>query len=435
MQRLVGRAWDEAKTPLYRNAFFIMSSSVIGSALGFFFWLVVYRSFRPDDVAVAVALFQTTTFVSTLGLFGLGVGLIRFLPAEENKVHLVNACLTIGGIASLIAAAVFIVGIDVWANKLDFILSTPIYWIAILATTTALAFAPIIDQTGFAMRRADLITWRTLIFALLKIPFALVFATIVATNGRLGVFMALAIPMTIAVGVEGLYFLPRVLPGFRPRPTTNFEGIRPMVHFSLGNYAASAIGASAGMLLPLMVLQVLTKDDVNFFYIASVVAAILSIIPGAAFTSFYAEASQKNANRHLDERRAILLSLVLLIPGILVMWVFARFMLELFGDPKFADGAIGPLRILVFAAIPSFLNAIYGTRVRVRKRTGPLIVGTVISSAVTFGLGYPLLLSDGINGLAIAVTLAQVASVPYYYVVARRSFKGEEAPPAAPVEI
>ncbi len=435
MQRLVGRAWDEAKTPLYRNAFFIMSASVIGSALGFFFWLVVYRYFDSDDVAVAVALFQTTTFVSSLGLFGLGIGLIRFLPEEEHKVHLVNACLTIVGIASLLAAAIFIVGIDFWANKLDFILSTPLYWIAILVTSMALAFAPILDQTGYAMRRADLITWRTVIFALLKIPFALVFAAIAITNGRLGVFMALAIPMTIAVGLEGLYFLPRVLAGFRPRPTSNFEGVRPMVHFSLGNYAANAIGASAGMLLPLMILQVVTTDAVNFFYIASVVAGILGIIPGAAFTSFYAEASQKNANRHSDERRAILLSLGLLVPGIIVMWVFARFMLELFGDPKFADGAIGPLRILVFAAIPTFLNAIYGTRVRVRKQTRPLIVGTVISAAVTFGLGYPLLLSNGINGLAIAVTLAQVASVPYYYFVARRSFKGEEVPPAAPVEI
>ena len=31
MQRLVGRAWDEAKSPLYRNAFYIMLASLIGS--------------------------------------------------------------------------------------------------------------------------------------------------------------------------------------------------------------------------------------------------------------------------------------------------------------------------------------------------------------------------------------------------------------------
>ncbi len=436
MMQFVGRAWDQAMTPLYRNAFYIMASSVIASALGFFFLFIVYRYFDSDDIAVAVALFQTMTFVGTLGLFGLNVGLIRFLPEADRKVHLVNACLTIAGVASLVSAVVFIVGINFWANKLNFIWTTPIYWVAILIAAMALAFAPILDQTGYAMRRADVITWRTLVFSVLKIPFAVVFAAIAITNGRLGIFMALTIPATIAVGFEGLYLLPRVLPGFRPRPTRDFEGIRPMLPFSLGNYAAGVIGASAGMLLPLMILEVVTKDAVNFFYIASVVAGMLSIIPGAVFTSFYAEASQKNANRHADERRAILLSLVLLLPAIVVIWIFAGLMLELFGgNLKFADGAIGPLRILVFAAIPIFLNSIYSTRVRVRKRTLPLIVGTVISSAATFGLGYPLLLSNGIIGLAIAVTVAQGAVVPYYYLVARHSFKGEEVPPSAPVEM
>ena len=43
MRRLAGQAWTLATAPLYRNAFMIMLSSVLGSGLGFFFWLVVAR--------------------------------------------------------------------------------------------------------------------------------------------------------------------------------------------------------------------------------------------------------------------------------------------------------------------------------------------------------------------------------------------------------
>src|SRR5439155_738867 len=43
MVQLVGRGWDQVKSPLYRNAIFIMLTSVIGSGLGFFFWLIVAR--------------------------------------------------------------------------------------------------------------------------------------------------------------------------------------------------------------------------------------------------------------------------------------------------------------------------------------------------------------------------------------------------------
>jgi O-antigen/teichoic acid export membrane protein len=149
-------------------------------------------------------------------------------------------------------------------------------------------------------------------------------------------------------------------------------------------------------------------------------------------SSFYAEASQKNANRHADERKAILLSLALLIPGIAVLWVFSRDMLTWFGDPAYAAGAVGALRILIFGSIPAFLNSILLTRVRIRKKSAPLIVASTITTAVILGLGVILLQTNGIEGLALASVLGGAAATPYYYAVARKSFKEEPAPPVEP---
>jgi len=174
-------------------------------------------------------------------------------------------------------------------------------------------------------------------------------------------------------------------------------------------------------------------SNAAYFYIALVVVSLLYIIPGAAFTSFYAEASHENVDRRRGERQAIALSVSLLLPAIALLWIFSDPMLRLFGggSPAYADNAVTPLRIMTFASIPVFLNGILGTRVRVRKRTLPLIVSAIIVSSITLGLGWFLLQNPdlGIDGLAYAYVIGQVAATPYLYFEARQSY---EAVPSEP---
>ena len=421
--------------PLYRNAFLIMLSSVIGSGLGFFFWLAVGNTYATTDVGYAVALIQTLTFLATLAHLGMGTAIIRFLPESEDKVALINTAATIVGSGSLLLAGVFIVGVRIFAPDLAFIQANVLYPIVILAATLAIALPAIYDQASYALRRAEAITWRTFILSLAKIPLVIGFALFAETQGRIGVFMALALSFVAGVLVEALILMPRFLPGFRPRPRLALGHLRPMFRFSLGNYAAGSIGSAGALLLPILILNVVganSASSVAYYYIASVVAGLLGIIPSGVFTSFYAEASQKGADRHADERRAIALSLGLLAPAIAVLWIFSRLMLTWFGNPAYAAGAVGTLRILIFGSIPAFLNSILTTRIKIRKRSAPLIVGSLIATTVTLTLGVALLLSNGIEGLAVGAVLGPAAATPYYLVVARKSFKEEAEPPVEP---
>ncbi len=437
MAGIVDRAWGEVKSPLYRNALYIMSASIIGSALGFFFLVIATRFYRETDVGYAAALFQTVSFLAALAHLGLGTAIVRYLPENKEKTPLVNTCLTIVGTASVVLSVVFILGVQVWAPSLDFIWQNfPVYPIAIVIAALAVALPAVLDQAGYAMRHAEVLTWRTLTLSSLKIP--LVFFMPLFFIGRLGVFLALALSAGVAVVVEALVLLPRVLPGYRPTPHLGFHRIRPMFRFSIGNYVANSIVAAGSLTLTLMILNVLGSigaKEAAFFYVAQIVAGLLYIIPTATFTSFFAEASQKGASRHRDERRAIGLTLLLLLPAIAVFWVFAEPVLTLFGSGTYADGAVLPLRILVLAAIPVVANNVLGTRIKVRKRSAPLIVGSAIMSTVTLALGFVLLSSNGIDGLAAAVVIGQTAPVPYYYLVARRSFQGEPAEPLEPKPI
>src|SRR5438046_8081813 len=94
---LVRRGWDQVKSPLFRNAIFIMLTSVISSGLGFFFWLIVANKYAKEDLGAAVTLFQTLGFIGALGNLGIGIGLIRYMGETEDKGQMINAGLTLSG--------------------------------------------------------------------------------------------------------------------------------------------------------------------------------------------------------------------------------------------------------------------------------------------------------------------------------------------------
>src|SRR5207247_8307410 len=204
------RGFDQVKTPLYRNAFFIMLTSVIGQGLGFFFWIVLTNRYQTVDIGAAIALFATLSFLASLGLLGQGTGLVRYLPEAEDKGALVNTALTVTGLLCLGLSVIFlVVGVPVLLPELSFVLRDPLYVLTIVVCTVTLGVAPILDQASIAVRRADLQTWRYPIFAVLKIPFAFVIASVL--SGRAGVFLSLTLAWTVSVLVVGFALIPHAV--------------------------------------------------------------------------------------------------------------------------------------------------------------------------------------------------------------------------------
>lgn len=431
--RLVGRTWTGVKSPLYRNAFFIMLTGVITTGFGFLFWVVVTNLYAKEDVGVAVLLFQSLFFLGTLGNLGLGVGLIRYMPESENKPSMVNLALTLTGIVSLGLGLAFLVILQVVLPDLAFVLTNPYYMLAIVVTTIVLGLAPILDHAAIAVRRAEIGTWRDTIYSTLKIPLAALLFLVLP--GRAGIFLSLAIAFLVAIVIQGFFLLPRAIAGFVPRPDVRMNRIRPLIRFSFGNFAAASI-AGAGYLLPSpLIYAVLGPNsgpaNVAYFYVALIVANLLYIIPFATSTSLLAEASQRDTDRRRGERQTVLLTIGLLIPAIAAMWFFSPLLLRLFGNPAFEQEAVTPLRILAFASIPFFLNGFLGTRIRFRKRTLPLVISAAITTGITLGLGWVLLQRPdlGIVGLAYAYVVGHMAATPYLLYAARGAYEATREEP------
>ena len=447
MVRFVGRAWDQVKSPLYRNAFYLMLAYVVGQALGLAFWVVAYRFYSSNDAGYAIAMINTLTFLAGVATLGMPVALIRFLPETDNPTALLNSVATVSGAIVLVMSLVFIVGLPVWAPGLVVQFWRPEYVPIVVLTAVAYTFGPVLDQAAVAARRADLYFWRIVIFSVTKIPLPVVFALWLGDAllriRVLGIFMSWSIAFGASVLVAAFVFLPRVIQGYRPRPRFSRKRLRPMFTFSIGNWAAAVIGSAGSLLLPLVIINTLRpttiggvpitpSDSTAVYYAATVVAGSLAAIPAATMTSLYAEASQRNAARRQDERRAIGLSLALLVPGVVALWFLADPLLRILFDlkPELADLGGPALQILGLAAIPVFLNTVFGTRVRIRKQVAPLIISSAIMTATTLVLGYLFLVWFGLIGLAWAFVIGNVAPTPYLFLAAGKPLEEEAIEPA-----
>jgi len=447
MVRFVGKAWDQVKSPLYRNAFYLMLAYVVGQALGLAFWVVAYRFYFSNDAGYAIAMINTLTFLAGVATLGMPVALIRFLPDTDNPTALVNSVLTVSGAVVFVLSLVFIVGLPLWAPGLVVQFWRPEYVPIVVLTAIAYSFGPVLDQAAVAARRADLYFWRIVIFSATKIPLPVVFALWLGDAllriRVLGIYMSWSIAFGVSVLVAAFVFLPRVIPGYRPRPRFSRKRLRPMFTFSIGNWAAAVIGSAGSLLLPLVIINTLrpatvgsivitSSDSTAVYYAATVVAGSLAAIPAATMTSLYAEASQRNAARRRDERRAIALSVALLVPGVIALWFLADPLLRILFDlrPELADLGGPALQILAFAAIPVFLNTVFGTRVRIRKQVAPLIISSAIGAATTLVLGYLFLVWFGLIGLAWAVVIGNVAPTPYLFLAAGKPIEEEAIEPA-----
>ena len=441
------RGLDQVKTPLYRNAFYIMLAYALGQALGLLFWVVAYRFYTSNDAGFAIAMVNTLTFLAGVATLGMPIALIRFLPESDNPTALTNSVLTVSGVIVFALSLVFIIGLPLWAPGLVVQFWRPEYVPIVVLTGMAYTFGPVLDQAAIAVRRADLYFWRIVIFSVTKIPLPLVFALLLGQTllriRVLGIYLSWSIAFGASVLVAAFVFLPRAIPGYRPRPRYSRSRLRPMFGFSIGNWAAGVIGSAGSLLLPLVIINTLrptsiggtvitSSDSTAVYYAATVVAGSLSAIPAATMTSLYAEASQRNASRRRDERRAIGLSLALLVPGILALWFLADPLLRILFDlrPELADLGTPALQILGLASIPIFLNTIFATRVRIRKQVTPSIVSAAILTATTLILGYAFLTWYSLPGLAWAVVLGNAAATPYLFLAAGKPIEEEAIEPA-----
>lgn len=390
---------------LFNNAFYLMLNSVSTSLLGFVFWNIMARFFVPAEVGIGSALVAATGLIAALSNLGLGAGLIRFMPEiKDRSTQLINSFFTLSGSLALIGSLIYLGGAFYWSPALQFVAQD--LWFLSLFTVFAvfMALSSLVDMALVAGRSARYVFFKNTFSSLVKLPLpVLAFAFM----GGYGIFTGTGIGFVAAILLAWFFFLPSIYKGYFPRPAFKKDLVQRVLPYSFANYLANLLTTAPGFIYPLMVINTLGPEKNAYFYIAWMMAMVLTVIPSGLAQSLFAEGSHDQAKLAQNSRRALAIALALSLPAAGVMILLGGWFLHFFGA-DYAENGTGVIRYLALAVIPQCVNVLYITVNQVKKQVHIIIAQTSVLAIISLGLGYWLLGRVGLNGIGMAYALAHL---------------------------
>jgi O-antigen/teichoic acid export membrane protein len=404
LKRAVRRNGD-----LLSNSGSLLATSVLTSVVGFGYWWVAARLFRPEAVGSVSAAVSAMTLVGTLGMFGMGTLLLSELPRigrsaaepgsgeastggmdlRAGQWRLISACV-------LTAAAVAGLGGIIYELLAWFLnpglraaLGSPLSAVLLLAGMALNAAILVLDEGLVGLLRGRLQLLRNAYFAFGKLillcllpvlPLVVTGTAILATwiGGNL---VSLAL-LSVSLRHKGF--------GGPLRP--DFSLLRGLRRNALDHNLLNLALFLPRTMLPLVVTAVLSTRATAAFYTAWMVLSFLAMIPGNVATTLLAVTSADRTVLRGKMRIALLVSLGIGLPASLLVAVLARPVMVTFGE-SYAAMAAPALSILAltFAAtvIRQLFVAVSRVQGRIRRATGFAVgVGLVELVAAWYGAGH-----------------------------------------------
>lgn len=390
-------------TPLYANSGYLVADVAVSSTLGLTFWVLVARLYSPAQVGLASATVAAIILLARLSHLGFGYGLIRFLPsAREKAITMINSCFTIAGLSSLVAALIFLAGLNLWSPALLYI-RRPGLAVFFVFLTVAYNLFLLVDQTFIARRRAEFVLFKNAAAGATKIAAAVALAFLL---NAFGIFVSWGLAIFVALAVALFWFLPRVQQRHISIPAISKELVNDMLRFSLGNYIAELLWFAPLALFPLMVINTLGAETNAYFYIPWMIAQMLFAIPIAIAYSLFAEGSNNEHLLRANTLKSVKLYLLILVPAGVALFTLSDKVLLLFGS-VYSESNTTLLRILALSVIPVGINYIGLSVMRVKKNTRGVILVSASIAGLALGLGYILMTRAGLLGIGVAWITAQ----------------------------
>ena len=391
------------KDPLRKNSVLLIATQILIALFGFFFWMIAARLYSPEEVGLATALVSAVLLLTAFSRLGIDIGLIRFLPNEENKQGMINTCFTIVGLFAMLLALVFVLGLNFWSPALLFVQENSNYLLLFILFTGMASLVTLLQQGVFVAFRSTEFSLTIQAIAGVR----LLFPVFLVGFGAFGIFASWGLASCISF-VTGILLILKVQPKYRPIPSIKKRIVNDMLRFSAGNYVAESFKELPGFLLPLIIVNVLEPEMGAYFYIAWTISGVLFMIAYATNSSLLAEGSYQPERLRSNVVKAIKLMLLLLIPAILAIIFFGNEILSLGFGEEYAENGFKLLWMLALSGIPLAFNTIYITIKRVQQQVKPIIYIYTFIAFFTVGVGYALMDERELVGIGIAWLLSQI---------------------------
>lgn len=401
------------KDSLIKNSIQLIITNFSSLILGFFFWMVATRLYNPGDIGIISAVLSSMFLISSLSTIGLPTALSFYLPIyPKNADKIINSCLIISIIISIIFSMVFLLMLNILAPELKVALGDLKLSFIFVITTMVTTVSMLMSGMFIAGKRSSFQMFKENIFSFVKILLLIVFSSL----GAIGIYISWSIGLIIATSI-GLYLLFKL---WKYIPTVSFDPIvKDMASFSIGTYIAGILGSLPRLVFPIIIVRMISAEATGYYFIAVMVASVLSGVPESLVGPFLAESSDKN--KFWDNVvNAIRLNMTLLIPGLLGIIILGKFILNIFNS-NYADNSFNTTVILSVASIPMSFVTIYNMVNNAQKKVAVTIKLNAIASIMVIILSIPLMKIWNIEGIAVAY-LVTYAIISIYIVIRTENY-------------
>lgn len=387
----------------FLNSAYLIANTIINSALGYLFWYILSSQSDAANIGIGSAISSISMLISSLANLGFGYGVIRFIPLLPNDSEKVlNSTLTICGLTSILFSLVFLSGTNHWAPNLDFIIHNIYYILAFVFFNTYFTFSILLDQMLVAGRSGRHVLYKNVIINFFKLLIPYLF---VDNFSGINIFLSIGFSSLIGVFICWVFFMPQIFKSYVPRPLLSVKILKLMINYSLGNYIATIMTFAPGFIYPLMVLNYAGPEISAYFYIAWMTTMFLSIIPNGISLSFLVEGSHDEHTVSKNCRNALILSILIAIPGSTAVIFLGKHILNLFG-PNYSQQGMQVVPYLAIAIIPQCINSIYQSLNQIRKKIDLVMLQASVTSLIAIFMGWILLRIYGPQGIGMAYALA-----------------------------
>lgn len=402
------------------NATYIFGNTVAASIVGFLFWTVASRVFSSSQVGLASSIISIAQLLHFVGLLGLGIGIIRFLPEDEAPAELFTSIALFSFLAVFLLGSGYLLLVPVISPSLAPVFNGFIPYLIFILLLLLMTLFALLGSLYVAAREAKFSLYQMMIMNFFRLA-VIYFVSSLKVWGIIG---SLALGYFIAILISGGKYLPRVLPGFVFRLRIYWQKIGQIISFSFGNYIGDIFRQMPRSLAAPIALEVLGKTSSAHVYIVLMIAAFVSG-PGLALgNSALVEGVHSPRNYQRNLLKAGYLSIGITVPIATLMYILTPFILGLFGE-GYVEHACDLFRMMLIASPFVTGNLVLLNYLRIKKFIKELVISSLLLSIIALSIIFQFMESGGLISIGYGWLIAQIVVTFYLVIIYRTREKNE----------
>ena len=403
---------------LIQNAIALMISSGGSAMVGVVFWIVAARLFTQSQLGRTSAEIAAMVLLSTLAQLSFGSIFERFLPVAGQLTHgFVKRAYLISTSFGLVLAILYLtLGFEhsflppSFGWRLYFVLSIVLWTIFALQ-----------DSVLIGLRASRWVAVENIAFGVAKLALLPICFALTSTGGMFIAWTAPVVPSILAVS---WYLFRRRIPEHAAKgvSTESLPSARRLVLLASAQYATLLSSIFLPSLVTLIVIQRLGPVANAHYYLPSMIATNLGLFCWGIVRSFLVEASSERHELRRHANSTIRALAVVLIPSVILGYLFAPDYLRLFGD-AYATQGTALMRMLLISLLGSTVMSFYSAFAWLDERVWWMTLRTTASSVVYIVMVYALIGRMGINSIGVATLFYSATTLVIFLPISIRRYR------------